>query len=407
MVTPAVRSVVLLSALGVGWVFAWAFGLREVEDSTAYGFFITALLGFGLYASTSGIDIAEFRRELRTVVAAVTLGVLAKVVLIFGVMYLVYREPWHLVLAVAVAQIDPLSVAAVRAKSRMSASAKALLAAWASFDDPITVLLTVYITSFAIQSGALGGQGSGGVDGAVGGFGAFTLNFVLNLALAGGAWLVWRFARGRFAGGDGRVRRVVVRALLGVVVLAVGYVAVQSSLLLALALIGLFFRPDFGRWVDGLAEVGLFAATVAVGLVLASAFSWALALVGALLGAAAYLSQVVVAWALTLPRRWRGDRVRLCLGQQNGLTAIILALLLEPKFPGAIAVVAPAVVVVNLVHALANGAYDRFQPPVEPGSGAESGGSAGGGSGGGEVSELRPVPRAVPAAAFRRLGQAR
>ncbi|WP_433262772.1 hypothetical protein ACQPZF_30410 [Actinosynnema sp. CS-041913] len=349
--TPAVRSVALLAALGVGWLVAAQWGLRAVDESAAYGFFITALLGFGLYASTSGIEIAEFRRQFRTVVLAVTLGVLAKVVLIFGVMYLVYREPWHLILAVAVAQIDPLSVAAMRAKSRMSPSAKALLSAWASFDDPITVLLTVYITSFALQGGA------------VGGFGAFSVNFALNLALAGGAYVLWRLVRRRVSGAHRRAVRVLVRTVLVLAVLAVGFVAVQFSLLLALALIGLFFRPDLGRCVDGLAEVGLFAATLAVGLVLAAEFSWALAGVGAVLGAAAFLSQGVVAWVLTLPRRWRGDRMRLCLGQQNGLTAIILALLLEPNFPGAIAVVTPAVVVVNLLHALTNGYYDRVRPP--------------------------------------------
>ncbi|MBB5959185.1 hypothetical protein FHS29_005805 [Saccharothrix tamanrassetensis] len=388
--TPAVRSVALLAALGVGWFVAAQWGLRGVDESAAYGFFITALLGFGLYASTSGIEIAEFRRQFRTVVIAVTLGVLAKVVLIFGVMYLVYREPWHLILAVAVAQIDPLSVAAMRAKSRMSASAKALLSAWASFDDPITVLLTVYITSFALQGGA------------VGGFGAFSVNFLLNLALAGGAFVVWRVVRRHVAGDRGRLGRVLVRTALVLAVLAVGFVAVQFSLLLALALIGLFFRPDLGRCVDGLAEVGLFAATVAVGLVLAAEFSWALAVVGALLGAAAFLSQGVVALVLTVPRRWRGDRVRLCLGQQNGLTAIILALLLEPKFPGAIAVVAPAVVVVNLLHALANGAYDRLQPP-----GVRVGGLAAAGKPSVPVSSRPRVPAPLAPAAFRRVERAR
>ncbi|GAA1351020.1 hypothetical protein J7S33_24990 [Saccharothrix algeriensis] len=383
MVTPAVRSVALLAALGVGWVVAWQWELRAVDESSAYGFFITALLGFGLYASTSGIEIAEFRRELRTVVVAVTLGVLAKVALIFGVVYLVHREPWHLVLAVAVAQIDPLSVAAVRAKSRMSASAKALLSAWASFDDPITVLLTVYLTSFALAGGA------------VGGFGAFTANFALNLALAGGAYLLWRLARGRGRPGErGRAARWAVRVSLALVVLAVGFVAVHFSLLLALALIGLFFRPDLGRLVDGLAEVGMFAATVAVGLVLAAEFSWALAGVGAVLGAAAFGSQAVVAWALTLPRRWRGDRVRLCLGQQNGLTAIILALLLEPRFPGSIAVVAPAVVVVNLLNALANGAYDRLAPPARE-------------TGGPRVLHRPDLSVPVAPAAFTRVRQAR
>ncbi|WP_141982289.1 hypothetical protein [Saccharothrix saharensis] len=347
--TAPTRSAALLSALGAGWLVAWQFGLRDVDRSPVYAFFITALLGFGLYASTSGIVIAEFRRQLRTVVIAVTLGVVAKVALIFAVMFFAFREPGHLVLAVAVAQIDPLSVAAMRAKSRMSDSAKALLAAWASFDDPITVLLTVYLTSFALGGGAVGGVGS------------FAVNLVLNLALAGVAFMLWTLLRGRVerAEAGGRAVRYAVRAVMVVAVLGIGFVAVQHSLLLALALLGLFFRPDLGRWVDGLAQAGLVLALAAVGLVLAAEFSWVLAGVGAVLGVAAFGAQAVVAFALTVPKRWRGDRVRLALGQQNGLTAIILALLLEPTFPGAIAVVAPAVVVVNVLHAAANGAHDR------------------------------------------------
>ncbi|MFJ6675560.1 hypothetical protein ACIQMJ_31020 [Actinosynnema sp. NPDC091369] len=359
--TPLMRSAALLSALGAGWLVAWQFGLRDVDRSPVYGFFITALLGFGLYASTSGIVIAEFRRQLRTVLIAVTLGVVAKVALIFAVMFLGFREPGHLVLAVAVAQIDPLSVAAMRVKSRMSDSAKALLAAWASFDDPITVLLTVYLTAFALGGGAVGGVGS------------FAVNLVLNLALAGVAFMLWTLVRGRVerAEAGGRAVRYAVRAVMVLAVLGIGFVAVQHSLLLALALLGLFFRPNLGRWVDGLAQAGLLLALAAVGLVLAAEFSWVLAGVGAVLGLAAFGAQAVVAFALTVPKRWRGDRVRLALGQQNGLTAIILALLLEPTFPGAIAVVAPAVVVVNVLHAVANGAYDRVtarrpapQPPV-------------------------------------------
>ncbi|WP_143532249.1 hypothetical protein [Saccharothrix sp. ALI-22-I] len=348
-----IRSAALLAALGAGWIAAWQLGLREVDQSPAYGLFITALLGFGLYASTSGIVIAEFRKQLRVVVLAVTLGVLAKVALIFGVMFFVFRDPNHLILAVAVAQIDPLSVAAMRAKSKMSDSAKALLSAWASFDDPITVLLTVYITTFALQGGTVGGAGS------------FAVNLVLNLALAGVAFMLWTLVRGRVrrAESGGRLVRYSVRAAMVVVVLAIGFVAVQYALLLALALLGLFFRPNLGRWVDGLAEAGMFAAIAAVGLVLAAEFSWALAAVGVVLGVAAFGAQAVVAVVLTVPKRWRGDRMRLALGQQNGLTAIILALLLEPTFPGSIAVVAPAVVVVNLLNATTNGAYDRLRPP--------------------------------------------
>ncbi|HWO60447.1 MAG TPA: hypothetical protein VNO31_10490, partial [Umezawaea sp.] len=113
----ALRSAALLAAAGAGWAAAELLRLHDVDSSGAYRFFVTALLGFGLYASTRGIEIDEFRAHLRTVVLAVTLGVLAKVAFIFGVLYLVYRDPDRLVLAIALAQIDPLSVAAVRLKS--------------------------------------------------------------------------------------------------------------------------------------------------------------------------------------------------------------------------------------------------------------------------------------------------
>lgn len=353
------RAVALLSSLGAGWVIAHVAGLEGAESSTLYRYFVTALLGFGLYASTRGIEIAEFRDQLGTVLLAVTLGVLAKAVIIAGVVYLVFRDPRLLVFGIAVAQIDPLSVAAMRAKSKMSPSAKALLSAWASFDDPITVLLTVYFTALALHA-------SNGAVVMSAGLAAFLVNLLWNVVLAGVAFLVWKgFQRLRLSA----AWQLVANAFLGVVVLAVAFLAVTQGLLLALALIGLFFRPPLGRFVDGATQVALYAGCVAMGLVLVvDEARWLL--IGLVLGIAAYASQVVAGFVLTTPRRWRGDRVRLALGQQNGLTAIILALLLEPDFPGAVAIIAPAIVVVNLLNAFCNGLWDHFRPPAWETSGA-------------------------------------
>ncbi|MCS7481368.1 hypothetical protein ACFFQW_23305 [Umezawaea endophytica] len=350
----ALRSVALLAAAGAGWAGAELFRLDDVDSSAGYRFFVTALLGFGLYASTRGIEIDEFRTHLRTVVLAVTLGVLAKVAFIFGVLYLVYRDPDHLVLAIALAQIDPLSVAAVRLKSRMSESAKALLAAWASFDDPITVLLTAYFTAFAL--GAHDTVGTG--------LTSFGTSLLWNAVLVAAAYLAHRVWKARRTTSDAPRPwpvRWAVRTGLILLLLAGGFVAVKYALLLALAVIGLFFRPNLGRSLDGLTQVALYTAAVAVGAVLVGGVRIG---EGVVLGIAAYAAQVVVALVLTVPKVWRGDRVRLALGQQNGLTAIILALLLEPNFPGTIAVVAPAIIVVNVLHALCNGLYDRFAAPV-------------------------------------------
>lgn len=348
------RTLALLASVGAGWLIARSFDVAGAESSSYYRYFVTALLGFGLYASTRGIEIAEFRSQLGTVLLAVTLGVLAKAVMISGVVYLVFADSRLLVLGIAVAQIDPLSVAAMRSKSKMSPSAKALLSAWASFDDPITVLLTVYFTALALHA-------NNGAVVMAAGLSAFVWNTVWNLVLAGGAFLFWH--------GFLRLRKMLrpswhtfANVVVGIVALAVAFVAVANALLLALALIGLFFRPPLGRFVDAATQFALYAGCLAMGLVLVLDARWLL--IGVVLGAAAYASQVVAGFVLTTPRRWRGDRVRLALGQQNGLTAIILALLLEPDFPGAVAIIAPAIVVVNLLNALCNGLWDHFRPPA-------------------------------------------
>jgi hypothetical protein len=54
------------------------------------------------------------------------------------------------------------------------------------------------------------------------------------------------------------------------------------------------------------------------------------------------------------------DRWHISFAQQNGLTAIILALLFEPVHPGTVAIVAPAIIVVNGLHALVNKGFDKY-----------------------------------------------
>ncbi|PWW63569.1 NhaP-type Na+/H+ or K+/H+ antiporter [Actinokineospora spheciospongiae] len=350
MVTAWSRSVAVVGAVSAGWGLAAVTGFRDAAASDAYGFLVTALLGFGLYTSTRGIDIDEFRAHLRTVLIAVTLGVAAKVALIFAVLHAVGHDVKALLLAVAVAQIDPLSVAAMRAKSRMSEQGKALLAAWASFDDPVTVLLTAYLGAALL--GPDFGAGTGGAAG-------FALSVAGNLALAAAVCWTWRRV------GD-RPRGAVGNAVVAAAVLVVAFLAVRYSLMLALALIGLVVRPDVGDALDRLAGAALYLGLGAIGAVLVTGIPVG---TGVVLGVAAFAAQFAVAYAVTTHRHWRRDRLRLALGQQNGLTAVILALLLEPAYPGAAATVAVAVVVVNLLHLSTNAAHDhltRGHPQPEP-----------------------------------------
>ncbi|WP_410614207.1 hypothetical protein [Amycolatopsis sp. lyj-109] len=347
------RGAMLLAVLGSGWLAGHVLGTGYVFLTPGYHLLVISLLAVGLYGSTRDIDISELRQNRRTVVLALSAGVTAKVVLIAAVMVLLYPAPASIVLGVAVAQIDPLAVAAAQRQTRMSSSTRAVLNAWAAFDDPVTVLLTVYLSMFALN------RGGGGVAALASPAATFGFDVLLNLAFAGGALVGWWITRRAglhawLASGSSPARYA--QACVAVLALAYGVVGVLGSLLLGIALIGLFFRPylEWRRTSAGIVFGALLVATAALGLVLAGTagtLTWATLVKGVVLGTTAYAAQMVTGWLLSRGRS-RFDRLHLALSQQNGLTAIVLALVLEPDFPGAVAVIAPAIVVTNGLYYL-------------------------------------------------------
>ncbi|MGI5207624.1 hypothetical protein ACQEU6_39350 [Spirillospora sp. CA-108201] len=347
----------------------------DLAGSAPYSFFAGFLLAIGLFGSTHEIDLAALRRDARGVLVAVTLGVVIKATLIAGVMLLVFHDARYLVLGIAVAQIDPLSVAAMRASSRMSPRAKALLFAWASFDDPVTVLLSLYFSILAFRLSGREGSPTAGPAGD--GLGAYLSDLGLNLALVAAAFAVFvvlrSLRRPARAAPQGRLADLLsLAALVGVFL-----VAAQWTLMLAVALTGLFFRVGtYAKVIDRAVATAFLVASFALGLLLVNGVDLLPALV---LGVAAFGAQALVSLVVVpvlkhgLSRR---DRVHLALGQQNGITAIILALALEPDFRGTVGIVAPAILIVNVLHYASNGALNRFaddpspSPADEPGTGA-------------------------------------
>ncbi|MFF7734416.1 MULTISPECIES: hypothetical protein [unclassified Streptomyces] len=351
---PPVPAVLLgaLGALVLGTLTGLAADPSPLVGTTGYVVATGLLLAVGLYGSTYGIDLADLRRDLRGVVAAVTLGVVLKAGMISGVMVWAFDRPEYLVLGIVVAQIDPLSVAALSEDGHMSQRARSLLTAWASFDDPMTVLLTLYVAGYAYA--AAGHTGTPSVMG--GGARGYALGLVLNALLLAGALLAWwaggRLWPARRAAGQRPVLPRRPATPLAVVLLgAVLLFAAANMLMLAMAVAGLFLRT--GAFTKPLARAvtGAFLlATVLLGLFVAQGISLG---PGVLLGATAFVAQAVVA-VLLMPLFVRGlsrrDRVLLGIGQQNGLTAVLLALTLEADFPKTVGIVAPAVVTVNLLH---------------------------------------------------------
>lgn len=343
---------------GVGWLIGFiAIGalagtvlsrgmsvdLDAVTDFPAYRYATYLLLAIGLYGATAGIDLRRASRDRRIIVAAVTIGVIVKAALIGGVLALAWRDPLFLILGVAVAQIDPLSTAALMRDERMSPRARTVVAAWSSFDDPFTVILSIYAAAVASINFGLGeGAASGGDP-----LRLYLQNLAGNLLLALAAWAIWRWVV--------RDRPWAQAAAL----VAFTAVAVALGWMLAIAIVGLFARPS---WllplIPEIVRWAMYAALIAVGVLLADGIDIAK---GIALGAAAFLAQAIVTPMLTRGMS-RLDRWHLAAAQQNGITAIILALALQIQFDGVVAVVAPAIVTANLLHVVVNKLIDRHEP---------------------------------------------
>lgn len=363
---------VMLAVLGSCRLLSAATGTGHLTDSAAYPVLVSLLLAVGLYGSTSGIGLAEARGDLRTLLLAVTVGVLAKAALIMPVLWLAVGEPAYLILAVAVAQIDPLSVAALRSRSRMSERGKAVLSVWSSFDDPVTVLLTAYLAPVAL-SALDGGADASALPVTPDAYAWTMLGNVALVVVAALSWSVLRPRRGAAVGSGwrgGTRTAVCLLVLAGVLAAATAY-----GLMLGVAVLGLFYRPPLLVPVLGrVLTTAYYLALVALGLLLVDGVEPG---PGIALGAAAFAAQMVVG-GLIARNLAPYDRVSLALGQQNGVTAIVLALSLQPAFPRTVAIVAPAVVTVNVLHFVANELWNRrehgcrtvlFHPHVRPGSG--------------------------------------
>lgn len=334
------RLALLLALLVGGWATGTVSG--DVSGSSAYLFLTMLLLAVGLYGSTADIEPREVRQDVRLLALAVTFGVVAKAALIAGALWFVLADRSYVILAVAVAQIDPLSVAALRGSSRMSPRAKNILSVWASFDDPVTVLLTAYTVPLLAHGKGLGGSVTG-----------YAAQLGWNAMLVAGAWVLWQLVR-RLRGRLQEVAGVVLTA--GVLVTGAAF-----TLMLGVAVAGLFLRPAVLRRLLGRVTQGAYAvAAFLLGMLLVGGVDFGYGLV---LGASAYVAHALVSAVLTR-RLDRPDRLLLALGQQNGVTAIVLALSLQPVFPKAPAIVAPAIVVVNFLHFGANWLLDRVVGPL-------------------------------------------
>ena len=343
----------LAGLAGVGIIIATLIGDHHITTASWYIVVIAILLGIGLYSSTYGIDLKEARKYIRIILSAITIGVLLKALIIGGSLALFTRNPYYLILGVVVAQIDPLSVAALLHTGRLSSRAKSIIASWASFDDPITVIMALYAPLIIAQlTGAdlLPFNGEVGTTGLIGYF----RELGLNIAYAVGVLVLWLLIRRYFARSIHATAAMLSVALCFLLGTALS-VAIYYFWMLAVAAMGLFLRPNIDKLITTATKWALWLATILLGMLLVGGVKiW----LGLALAVAAFSSQIIVGFLLThgLPRR---DRVHIAFAQQNGITAIILSLLFEPVYPGTVAIVAPAIFFINAIHLVTNRLIDR------------------------------------------------
>jgi NhaP-type Na+/H+ or K+/H+ antiporter len=337
-----------------GLAVAAIFNFRGVQDEQWYLLTVATLLAIGLYSSTFGISIRDARAHLKLILKAITVGVLLKAAIMGVIMSLILQDPFGFILGIIMAQIDPLATAALMKGNRISKRAQSILRAWSSFDDPMTVIMALYVpvliaffvgTSWEPIRGTIQDVGISG----------YFIETGVNIMFAAGIFVLWQMMKRHSKATNLLVLVLIALGMYGLLVGALS-IAVYYFWMLGIALLGLFMRPPIEKAIDRGLHWALSLAAVLLGILLINGINiWA----GVALGLAAYGAQIIVGFLLTRELSVN-DRWHISFAQQNGITAIILALLFETYYPGTVAIVGPAILVVNTVHAVANRVLDVY-----------------------------------------------
>lgn len=358
-----VRQLIRLTILALlGFATAAFFGWQNLEHSPLYMLVASGLLCIGLYFAVCGIDKTEAKEHWRVIVIAVTAGVLLKYCIIAASMFGITHDWRYIVFAMAVTQIDPLSVAALSDGERLKPHTQTVLNAWAATDDPMTSVLTpiALLAGSHLSHGQFNGQSDW--------LGLMTdlLPFALALIVVGFA--AWKQRFGLAA--PLSMRKVHDHEITKNTMAALAVIIGAPTRLFSFpAFVGWGYRPAWTtneKLVGRILTTTLGAATFLLGILLADSHGFG---GGPLLGAVTFGSQAVATWCvLGLAEKFGGqtsafsrrDKLQLALGQQNGITAILLALMLEPNAPDAVATIGSAIVTINVLHFVCNWAFDRY-----------------------------------------------
>lgn len=324
--------VVLLAGMLAGKVASFFIDTSSLPHYKLYTNFIYGLLAIGLYGSVFTINIKELRDNKKIVICAITVGVALKSIIIGSILYIFTKNSIAFLLGIAVAQIDPLSVASLlrSKKSNLSERAKTILAAWSSFDDPMSVIMMIYILNrFLLFNHDVSLSW------------LLFIDFASNISFATIVFFILKSINSNFT--------------FQYILLAVCFIiSICNQLMLGIAIIGLFLRPPDKR-LSLIVEIAQYLSIFLLGMILINGVSLSDGLIVAI---AAVSAQIIVGFILTVDLPLQ-DRINLSIAQQNGITAIILSLLMESYFDGSVAIIAPAILFINIINYLLNSNYSR------------------------------------------------
>ena len=318
----------LSAGLLLGFFTSRIFDLSGIQNGGLFVTLIYLILGVGLYGSVYGINLQELKQHNKIVLSAVTLGVLFKTLFIAGLFYFIFKSYLALVFAVIVAQIDPIgTVKLISSNKHLSQSGQTIIKAWSSFDDPMTVLLAVYVFLPILIK-----QDSTLLD--------YTISLGWNLIFCVIVYNAQKYL----------VKNNLAESILLIVTFII---CVWFQWMLAIAILALFLRPEnifikfkFEPIIQKLINIVFVISSFLIGTFIQDSVDFKS---GIILGILAVLSQIVIGYFVSIHLD-RKDRINIALAQYNGITSIILAIFFEEYFDGIVSVIIIALITINILY---------------------------------------------------------
>ena len=309
----------------------------------SYELFSYTLLWLWLYAWVYWIDISEFKKHKKLVLSAISFWVILKSIIIWWLLYFFTHNPLSFIFWVIVAQIDPISVGYLLKwgkDKRLSCSGETVLRAWSAFDDPMTVLLSLYVflpfTLQYIQWGNL-----------IFNFQEYFQQLWVNILFV---WIIYCMYK-IITQQKNTSHKIQIYLLFFTITIGIYF-----QLMLSIAVIALFLRPNIEYIIEYITSWAFYAASFLLWILLITNFN---ILWGIFIAIFCIFSQIISAFLLANKFSFQ-DRVYLGFGQQNGITSIILAVLIFQYFPSTVWYIAPAIIVINILHYILNRYADLY-----------------------------------------------